>query len=218
MPKKLMSVVVALLTTTGIAVATAPSASADTTSYTITKSFTRTKKFYSSPLSRCVRVKVTGKMSAFYVRSTQTYPTPADYQSLQDPEIKDLTMQVTTTVNCSDTTRAKVTKATLRQSYYYWKCSANPALSVSYPWSASVSVTPTCGDEKVAKRSTTYGADGSRYTQYNSGVKATWDKLSYGKTSTDVKSCVHGVADVTVYRSTKSDSVKYDMGDICIVV
>lgn len=216
--RRVMSVVVALLTCTGVAVATAPAASAATTSYTITKSFTKTKKFYSTPLSRCIRVKITGTMSAFYVRSTQTYPTPADYQSLQDPKIKDLTMQVTTTTNCSSTTRATVTKATLRQSYYYWKCSANPNLSVSYPWSASVSITPSCGDEKVAKRSTTYGSTGSRYEQFNSGVKATWDKLSYGKTSTDVKSCVHGVADVTAYRTTRSDSVKYDLGDICIVV
>ncbi|WP_299441444.1 hypothetical protein [uncultured Phycicoccus sp.] len=214
-----MSVAVSVLSAVGMAVLAAPSASADVTSYTKTRTFEKTKNFYSAPLSRCVRVKITGTMSAFYVRSTQTYPTPADYQSLQDPRLEDLTMQVTTTDTCFDgSPRENVTKATLRQSYYYWKCSSNPGISVGYPWSVGLSVTPTCGEEKVAKRSTTYSDNGSRYTQYNSGVKAEWDKLSSGPTSTDVSSCIHGVADVTVYRPGKSDSVKFDMGNICITV
>lgn len=217
--RRVVSVVVSVLCAVGAAGLSAPSASADVTSYTKSTSFTKTKSFYSAPLARCVRVRVTGTMSAFYVRSTQTYPTPADYQSLQDPRVRDLTMRVTTTRTCaSGSSRAQVTKATLRQSYYYWKCSSNPSISVGYPWSVGLSVTPTCGEEKVAKRATTYGADNSRYTQYNSGVKAEWDKLSYGKTSTNVSSCIHGVADVTVYRSNRSDSVKFDMGNICITV
>lgn len=198
--------------------AAAPAA-AGVTSKTITKSFTKKSSFYSTPLSRCVHTRITGKMSAFYVRSTQDYPTPADYQSLQDPRVKNLTMTVRTTRTCTaGAAKANVTKATLRQSYYYWKCSSNPSISVSYPWSVGVSATPTCGDEKVARRATTYDVKRAKYVQYNSGVRATWDKLSYGETSTKVKSCLHGVSDVTIYRANISDSVRRNMGNICIVV
>lgn len=217
--KRVLSVALLSLGMIGVTTLTAPPASADVTSYTITKSFTRAKKFYSAPLGRCLRVKVTGSMSAFYVRSTEGPPTPADYQSLQDPELKNLTLRLTTTDTCFDgSPRERVKKATMRQSYYYWKCSANPSISVSAPWSAGVSITPSCGDEKVARRSTTYTTRASRFTQYNSGVKAEWDKLSYGPTSTVVKSCVHGFVDVTAYVGTKSDSFLHNMGDICIKV
>ena len=194
-------------------------AAAGVTSKTITKSFTKKSSFYSSPLSRCVHTKITGEMSAFYVRSTQSYPTPADYQSLQDPRVKDLTMTVRTTRTCAaGSARAKVTKATLHQSYYYWKCSSDPSISVSYPWSVGVSATPTCGNEKVARRTTTYDVRRAKFVQYNSGVRATWDKLSYGETSTKAKSCLHGISDVTIYRANISDSVRRGMGKICIVV
>ena len=217
--KKRLYVAFALAVVLVSSLAAVSPASATTTSKTITKPFTRTAAFYSAPLSRCVHMKVTGTLSAFYVRDSTTYPTPADYQSLQDPKVRDLTMKVWITRTCTaGSAAATVTKATLRQSYYYWKCSSNPSISVSYPWSVGVSATPTCGDEKVARRATTYGTRNTSYAQYNSGVRASWDKLSYGETNTDVKSCLHGVSDVTIYRSNISDSVRRNMGDICIVV
>lgn len=111
--------------------------------------------------------------------------------------------------------RLKMATADVDQAWYYHTCSANPSIGVGAPWSVGVSVTPTCGNKNAAHRSTRYPHAAFAFIQYNSSTKAVWHKKF--DTAVPVKNvlCLHGAAQLTVYRGGKSDSVDLDLGRVC---
>lgn len=159
----------------------------------------------------CVKVTLSGTLRYIpdgYMSGTGQYISVKKNPRLVNPK-------ATVRVRSSCSGKAKTaTKVNVKQFWYYHSCSANPSIGVSYPWGAAASVTPTCGTNKSAYRSTTY-PKGSTFEQNVSGTVATWKK-KVDTAGPKVYLCVHAASDVTVYYGTKSYSKKLDLGKVCV--
>lgn len=171
------------------------------------------KKSWDAGVPGCVVVKMAGRIDAtddFYVSGAGHFVYVKKNPRLVNPKVT-----VAVRSSCGGS-KKKASKLTVKQYWHYNTCSANPSLSVSVPFAASASVTPTCGKKRVAYRSTSYGA-GSTYQQNVSGKVAQWKKsVDWASGVTPPKLCVRGAADVTVYYGTKSYSKRIDMGKACV--
>jgi len=181
-------------------------AEASSANYTLTKT-------WDAGVPGCVGVRLSGRLDAtddFYISGAGHLVYVKKNPRLSGPKAR-----VTVRKSCGGKAR-KATKVTVKQYWHYNTCSVNPNLSVSVPWAAAVSLTPTCGNKRVAYRSTTYGK-GSDYEQNISGKVAQWKKsVDWASGNAPLKLCVRGAADVTVYFGTKSYSKRIDMGKACV--
>lgn len=96
----------------------------------------------------CLDVRYTGKLEArTYVQNRKRF--------LDRPKMKQMTLSVVTRRDCSATSPVKKrnTFDTIEYStaLYGHDCSFDPSFSAGFPWSVGVSVTPDCGNERVAK-------------------------------------------------------------------
>lgn len=201
----LSRLVVVVVVLVGSALWASP-AQASTQNYSLTKTWDK-------GVPGCIGVKLHGRIDAtddFYVSGAGHFVYRKSNPRLINPKA-----QVNVRTKCGGANK-KATKVTIRQYWHYSSCSANPSLSVGVPWSASVSVTPTCGKKKVGYRQTTAGK-GHTYTQNVSGKVAQWKKsVDWASGVPPLKLCVRGAVDVTVYFGTNSYSKTIDMGKACV--
>ncbi|MFI1679717.1 MULTISPECIES: hypothetical protein [unclassified Streptomyces] len=171
------------------------------------KNYYSTTSHYSQALKRCITVHLTGKMEYRWWRKVPNSDRKdiwIDRVRLSKPR-----MGIIARTNCHrDGRPAKLTKATLSQRFYDSKCERTTAIAVSAPFAVGVSSTKKCGRFRVAKRSSTYGANSSDYWQNNSGRPVTFkpDGLSAKPYAGHKNVCVRADALVVAYRSNESDS------------
>lgn len=158
-----------------------------------------------SSLGRCVRVTAHGKMTAMYgITAKQVF--------LNSPKIIEPRAYVAVLSSCGGIKRKKV-EISISMRYYFWRCEAKPSVSVSAPLGASVSATPTCGSEKVARRVSKF-KKGADFSQYSSSGVASWKQQDYD--FVEAVLCTHISARIVIYVGNKSDETAFDLGNACV--
>ncbi|TGB01151.1 hypothetical protein [Streptomyces sp. MZ04] len=171
------------------------------------KSYYSTTSHYSKALKRCITVHLTGKLQFRWWRkipNSQHKDIWIDRVRLSKPR-----MGIIARTNCHrDGRPAKLTKASLSQRFYDSKCERTTSVSATIPFAVGLSTTKKCGKFRVAKRSSTYGANDYNYWQNNSGRPVTFkpDGLSAKPYKGHKSVCVRADAVVVAYRSNESDS------------
>lgn len=206
------AVAISVLATLVSVLALAPPAQAAT----YTRSFSTTKSYFSADLARCIVVTLSGKIT--YDLKSETGGMYYRNRKLLAPKVT-----VATTNHCGSTSQSRMTvsKLTVTQAWYDDVCSLNGGISAGYPWGVSASVTPVCGNVKVANRRTTYSSTGSSFTQSNSNTAVSFKNgglfqtMAYAVNPHDrnaprkwLNLCHNATATVTAYRGTKSDTIK----------
>lgn len=180
------------------------------------KNYYSTTSHYSKALKRCITTHLTGKLEYRWWRKV---PNSSHKDIWIDRvRLKSPRMGIVVRTNCHrDGIPAKLSKASLSQRFYDSKCDTTTAVSATMPFAVGLSVTRKCGKFRVAKRSSTYGANDHHYWQNNSGRPVTFkpDGLSAKPYPGHKNVCARADALVTVYRGNESDSFsKHD--NVCV--
>jgi hypothetical protein len=129
-----------------------------------------------------------------------------------DPTLLNPVMEVKTVTKCKGGKAAGVSRTSMNQLWYDWKCKTSVSVFTGLPWQVGVGATRSCGRTKVANRATSYGK-GSHFTQQNSGAPVGWDwekRIGQGG-----KICLHADGGVTAYIGNTSDTVIKPL-DVCV--
>lgn len=172
-----------------------------------TKNYYSTTIHYSKALKRCINVHLTGKLQYRWWRKI---PNSKHKDIWIDAiRLKSPRMGIVSKTSCHrDGVRKKLSKASLSQRFYDSKCDTTTAVSATLPFAVGASVTRKCGKFRVAKRSSSYGANDFHYWQNNSGRPVTFkpDGLSAKPYKGHKSVCVRADAVVTIYVGNESDS------------
>ncbi|MEM7274244.1 MAG: hypothetical protein AAF547_14265 [Actinomycetota bacterium] len=171
-----------------------------------------TKHF--SDIDVCARVRVSGKITYSKYRSTRQ----ARYT---DIKVSNPRVRVYTYDRSGSTctwTRKTVGKVNVVHRWSGYTCSFDPSIGVSFPWGVGVSGWAGCGNENQATRNTTYFANGSYYSQSNTGAPVTFGNVVYGQQSLNAGPCYGVYASVTIWntRENASDFNNSTKKQICL--
>ena len=190
------------------AYATTPPPGWKTYNYSYSKSYC----FTSSPLHRAMKVTLSGKVR--YKRHSYKF-NRGIRTTFHDPTLINPKATLKTYTKCSNGTAKSVSKASIDQIWYDWKCKTSVSVFVGIPWQAGIGATRSCGSTKRAHRSTGYGK-GSSFTQNNSGAPVRWDWGSDGKVIDEGgKICLHADGAATAWVGNTSDMVSRAL-DVCV--
>lgn len=155
----------------------------------------------SADLKTCFTVAETGTMSAVGTPYKQGFFWSKE--ELQAPKIS------ISAYSCTTKKGKKLKKVQLEQSWYDVACHNSFSFGAS-TWGVEVSVTPSCGKEKVAYRKTVY-TNVTHATQSNSGFDVTFN----GRDS--ARWCTQPLVEFTAYIGSKSDTIQIkNTSKVCI--
>jgi hypothetical protein len=178
---------------------------------TRSKAYLVAQDFSSSALAMCVHVEVDGTIQ-YQIGSSVS----GTYHQYRNPKLLNPSISAYTKSSCSRTAGSvyTATGADLTQRWYVHSCGWHPSISVGFPWSVSVSVTPNCGSEDVGVRTTAPRATGSaQFAQFNSGSPVSWSNTTVFTNHI----CLDAIATATVYKGSRSDTFTMDVvsPDVC---
>lgn len=173
-----------------------------------TKNFSVTRGWRSA--IGCHRVTVDGKISY----STSSYISSAGHRVTKyySPKVVQPRVRVWNYKYCYSTVQ-RLSKLSVTQSYSSYQCSLNPSLSASVPFALGLSITPSCGQTRVAYDNADYNVAGSYYVMNNSGTKATFPSYN---TALSTGPCFQPQVTLRVYRGSRSDNVMMNMQRVCL--
>ena len=180
---------------------------------TVSKSYSVSKRF-SLGGNVCATVKLTGQM-----RGTVTYVHGPrnDRIRLRKPRLANPSLSASYAY-CTRPHARKVTSSTVTQMWHYARCKWNPSIGVSTPYSIGVSVTPTCGNFRVA-RASAKGGKGYGAALRVTGETASWNRTeTYPVRNAKYTTCVRAAATVKVRigNTTYARGKPVDFGNVCL--
>jgi hypothetical protein len=176
--RKVLSVLMACGLVLSLGTTASPAAAVDQKTVTVTRPYTQNWVFRSTRIKACVFIEISGSLVAkrrYAYRYSGTMEwDPRTYYwygaKLKNPTLKARAWPIRG-AGCDSTRSLKLSKFTITQKWYEGGCDLSAQFSASYPWGIGVTPTYSCGNHRVAQRSTTYGA-ATRVAQYNTGYPA----------------------------------------------
>jgi hypothetical protein len=194
----------------------------------VTKDFSVQGSFRSTDIKRCLIVFLSGTVTANWseiqmVPSYSNNYSNTTYYSLYSPKLLKPRLAVLVYDKCGSGRKLKkLTQLTFRQSYYATLCTENVSigLSASTSFSLGLSVTPSCGQVKVAERESFSQKKRSSYAQSNTGTVITWKTVDEVRTSPsaakDMKVCIDPFVYVDAAVGGNFDNSDVDFKALCL--
>jgi hypothetical protein len=170
-------------------------------SYLVREPYSSYRMAWVEEFNLCLGVYVTGQ-----VRATKTLE-PIEggtWMRLSSPHLVDPDMQITVKQTCDDSsapkTRHRANVVAYNHIFYGHTCSYDPSFSASLPWGVGVSVTPDCGDERVARHGDRQGnaRNAYRFRLDTQGYAFGWNDRASDTVPTNIKLCLSAAANITL--------------------
>lgn len=188
-------------------------------STTASRAFSSTATFYSDDISACIKVTLSGTLTA--TASTRTVKGGKTYH-LQATVLKSPKVNVNSYVDCYSTKGRKLSGVVFTQRYYATQCSINTSAGIGISASGfgiSVAATPTCGTISLAERNTSdfRNTSDSTYQESNTGTAVKWTYADSNSTDPKkVKLCIEPISTFRAYVGSTNDGGTLRFPSSCV--